>query len=222
MPPDPLLDAFWERGLILLGSRVKEEYALNTPIFIDLRHGLYDDLDLLHALGQALHRKIIELAGDSQREQQIVGIPDTATPLALAAALAARGTPCPLAYGQLRKKPAKYPGGRYGTSAYMGTCDPSREITLIDDVIASGGTKIWSTRFLRDAGLEVTRVLVVVDREQGGDLVVRDRGYPVHSLYRVSEVVSYYRERGMVDDYTARIALAHVAGKRTAPRPLGE
>ena len=214
MPPDPLLDAFWKRGLILLGSRVKEEYALNTPIFVDLRHGLYDDLDLLHALGQALHRKILELAGDSSREQQIVGIPDTATPLALAAALAARGTRHPLAYGQLRKKPAKYPGGRYGTSAYMGTCDRSREITLVDDVIASGNTKVWSTRFLRDAGLDVTRVLVVVDREQGGDLIVRDRGYPVHSLYRVSDVVSYYRERGMVDDQTARIALAHVDSKR--------
>lgn len=218
MSPDPLLDAFWDRGLILLGSRVREEYALNTPIFIDLRHGLYDDLDLLHALGQALHRKIIELAGDSRRVQQIVGIPDTATPLALAAAMAARGTARPLAYGQLRKKPAKYPGGRFGTSAYMGTPDPRREITLIDDVIASGGTKIWSTRYLRDVGLEVARVLVVVDREQGGDLVVREKGYPVHSLYRITDVVSYYRERRMVDEQTARIALAHVRGKRSAPR----
>ncbi len=221
MSPDPLLDAFWERGLILFGSRVREEYALNTPIFIDLRHGLYDDLDLLHALGKALHRKIIQLAGDSRCVQQIVGIPDTATPLALAAALAARGTARPLAYGQLRKKPARYPGGRFGTSAYMGTCDASREITLVDDVIASGGTKIWSARFLRDAGLEVSRVLVVVDREQGGDLVVRAKGCPVHSLYRITEVVSYYRERKMVDDRTARIALAHVAGKRLAPGAAG-
>ena len=214
MSPDPILDALWERGLILLGRRVREEYALKTPIFIDLRHGLYDDLGLLHKLGAALHRKIFELAGASAGPQQIVGIPDTATPLALAAALAARETDQPLAYGQLRKKPAKYPGGRSGTSAYMGTCDPAREITLVDDVIASGGTKIWSARFLRDAGLQVTRVLVVLDREQGGDRVVREMGYPVHSLYRVSEVVSYYRAREMVDAETARAALAHVARKR--------
>ena len=217
MSPDPLLDAFWERSLILLGSRVREEYALNTPIFIDLRHGLYDDLDLLHSLGRAIHRKIIELAGNSARVQQIVGIPDTATPLALAAALASRGTERPLAYGQLRKKPAAYPGGRSGTSAYMGVCDPGREITLLDDVIASGGTKIWSTSFLRDAGLEVNRILVVVDREQGGHLPLVERGYPVHSLYRVSEVVEYYRRRKMVDESTARAALAHVARKRHHP-----
>ena len=216
MTPDPLLDAFWQRGLILLGSRVREEYALNTPIFIDLRHGLYDDLDLLCDLGRALHRKITELAGGSGRPQQIVGIPDTATPLALAAALVARGTESPLAYGQLRKKPAAYPGGHAGTSAYMGTSDRRREITLVDDVIASGATKIWSTRYLHEAGLSVSRILVVVDREQGGDRVLQDQGYPVHSLYRISDVIAYYLERGTIDVETARLALAHIGRKHPA------
>ena len=45
MHADPILDAFWRRGLILLGDRVRQEYGLNTPIFIDLRHGLYDGAD---------------------------------------------------------------------------------------------------------------------------------------------------------------------------------
>ena len=218
MTPDPILDAFWQRGLILLGERVREQYALNTPIFIDLRHSLYDDLDLLWQLGTALHAKIVELAADSDKLQQVVGIPDTATPLALAAAFSSRATPHPLAYGQLRKKPAAYPGGKAGTSAYMGTCDPRREITLLDDVIASGATKIWSARFLREAGLAVRRVLVVVDREQGGDRVLREQGIAVHSLYRISDVVKYYRERGTVDGETARLALAHVDGKRPSKR----
>lgn len=218
MTPDPILDAFWQRGLILLGERVREQYALNTPIFIDLRHSLYDDLDLLWQLGTALHAKIVELAAGSDKLQQVVGIPDTATPLALAAAFASRSTPHPLAYGQLRKKPAAYPGGKAGSSAYMGTCDPRREITLLDDVIASGSTKIWSARFLREAGLAVQRVLVVVDREQGGDRVLREQGIAVHSLYRISDVVKYYRERGTVDGETARLALAHVDGKRPSKR----
>ena len=209
-PPDLLLDAFWERGLILLGNRVHDEYALKTPIFIDLRHGLYDDLDLLHELGHALHRKICELAGNSTKRQQIVGIPDTATPLALAAALASRGTDRPLSYGQLRKQPAAYPGGHSGTSAYMGVCDAQREITLVDDVIASGATKIWSTRYLRDAGLDVNRILVVVDRQQGGDRPLREQGYPVHSLYRIRDVISYYRACGMVDGRAASEAITHI------------
>ena len=213
MQADPILDAFWRRGLILLGDRVRQEYGLRTPIFIDLRHGLYDDIDLLYALGEALHDKIFDLAGDSIRPQQVVGIPDTATPLALAAALASRGTNQPLAYGQLRKQRAAYPGGHYGSSAYMGTCNTDREITLVDDVIASGATKVWSTAYLREAGLEVARILVVVDREQGGDHGLREEGYPVHSLYRISDVISYYLERDMVDEESARAALGHVRRK---------
>ncbi|NJM30996.1 MAG: DMT family transporter, partial [Rhizobiales bacterium] len=49
-------------GLILFGDRVREEYALHTPIFIDLRHKLYEHLETLSALGGALHRRIVELA----------------------------------------------------------------------------------------------------------------------------------------------------------------
>ena len=58
---DPLLEQFWDKGLVLLGDRVREEYALHTPIFIDLRHKLYDDLNVLSSLGQALHRKLVSI-----------------------------------------------------------------------------------------------------------------------------------------------------------------
>ena len=57
---DPLLDAFWDEGLVLFGERVVEEYALQTPIFIDLRHRLYDNLETLSALGRKLHERIVE------------------------------------------------------------------------------------------------------------------------------------------------------------------
>ena len=190
-----------------MGERVEEEYALHTPIFINLRQRLYDDLDLLNSLGVALHRKVSQLAAGSEKQQQVVGIPDSATPLALAAALASRSTAEGLLYGQLRKQPAAYPGGQSGTSAYMGVCDPSREITLIDDVIASGKTKLWSIEFLREAGLDVARILVVVDREQGGDRILRERGYQVHSLYKIRDVIAYYLATGRVDDITAQKAL---------------
>ena len=41
--PDELLESFWEKGLVLFGERVRQEYGLATPVFIDLRHKLYDD-----------------------------------------------------------------------------------------------------------------------------------------------------------------------------------
>lgn len=114
VPADPLLDALWNKGLILIGERVRREYALRTPIFIDLRHKLYDDLDLLGLLGAALHGELVRIlgadSGPAIARQQVIGIPDTATPIALSLALQSQQTALPVAYGQLRKKPATYPG----------------------------------------------------------------------------------------------------------------
>jgi orotate phosphoribosyltransferase len=215
---DPLLERFWDKGLVLLGDRVREEYALHTPIFIDLRHKLYDDLDVLSSLGQALHRKLVSIleadADASTLSQQVIGIPDTATPLALSTAIASRTTARPVSYGQMRKKPAAYPGGRSGVSSYMGTKDDTREITLIDDVMASGRTKLWAIGELNKEGLEVARVLVVVDREQGGETVVNGRAYPLHSLYTISQVIHYYAATGKVDPETTEKALDHVRSRR--------
>lgn len=210
---DSLLDAFWEEGLVLFGDRVVEEYAMKTPIFIDLRHRLYDNLETLSALGRKLHERIVEVASP-QRPQQVIGIPDTATPLALAAAFASRHTDRPISYGQLRKKPAHYPGGRSGVSAYMGINDPEREITLIDDVMASGDTKLWSIQELAKDDMKIARILVVVDREQGGDEILADLGYPVHALYRVSRLIDYYAADGRIDRETAEHAREHCSKRR--------
>ena len=114
----------------------------------------------------------------------------------------------------MRKKPAAYPGGRSGVSTYMGSIDSAREITLIDDVMASGRSKLWAIEELKKDGLEVKRVLVVVDREQGGEKVLEEIGCPVYSLYRISELIHYFASQGKLDPETARAALEHIRSKR--------
>ena len=216
--PDDLLERFWEKGLVLFGQRVQQEYGLATPVFIDLRHKLYDDLAVLAALGQALHERLISIVAAEpdarSKPQQVIGIPDTATPLALATALGSRSSSSPVTYGQMRKKPAAYPGGRSGLSAYMGSIHEAREITLIDDVMASGRSKLWAIEELKKDGLAVKRVLVVVDREQGGEKGLEEIGCPVYSLYRISGVIDYFASRGKLDADTARAALEHIRSKR--------
>lgn len=212
---DELLEAIWRAGLVLLGKQVREQYALATPIFIDLRHKLYEDVALIEHLGRALHRKIAEIVGrPAPRPQQVLGIPDTATPLALAAATASLGTGVPLLYGQLRKKPAAYPGGVAGVSAFMGTYQEGREVTLIDDVMASGRSKLWAIEELAKDRIPVTRIVVVVDREQGGDEILAARGYPVHSLFTITQVLDYFVRTGKVDAAAAREALDHLRAKQ--------
>jgi len=211
---DELLEAIWRAGLILLGSKVREEYGLATPIFIDLRHRLYEDVALLRMLGGALHRKVWEIAGPSAGPQQVIGIPDTATPLALAAAMASLDTGQPLVYGQLRKRPAAYPGGQAGSSAFMGCHQQAREVTLVDDVMASGQSKRKAIEALSQDGIRVARILVVVDRDQGGAEILAAEGYPTFSLYTIRQVLDYYVQAGKLPAEVARDALDHLQSKQ--------
>jgi orotate phosphoribosyltransferase len=146
--------------------------------------------------------------------QPVIGIPDTATPLALAAAAASRRGSTKLFYGQLRKEPAQYPGGRSGVSSYMGVVDPSREITLIDDVMASGKTKLHCIDQLNQSGLRVARILVVVDREQGGAQILENQGYPVYALYKASRLIDYFLQSGRITPAEAQSALEFLRRKQ--------
>jgi uridine monophosphate synthetase len=96
----------------------------------------------------------------------------------------------------------------------MGTKHADREITLIDDVMASGRTKLWAIDELKKDGLAVARVLVVVDREQGGDAILAERACPCHSLFKISELVSYYQASGKIDAQAAQSALEHLKSKQ--------
>ena len=80
--------------------------------------------------------------------------------------------------------------------------------------MASGKTKTRSIAQLAEDGLQVTRILVVVDREQGGDEILEGQGYPVHRLYRASELVRYFARTGRIDEQTALRAIEFLEDKR--------
>lgn len=62
-------------------------------------------------------------------------------------------------------------------------------IVLIDDVIATGGSKTDAIKPLENEGLIVKDIVVLVDREQGGKEDIIAKGYNLHSVYKVSEIL---------------------------------
>ena len=82
-----LLKELLRAGAVLTGDAVRARFGLNSPIYFDLRENLYARPSLLWKVGGEFARKISELTRNSQTPQCVVGVPDTATPLALAAAL---------------------------------------------------------------------------------------------------------------------------------------
>ena len=86
----------------------------------------------------------------------------------------------------------KEPKG-YGTQAFIeGPTHPiGSVVTLLEDVITTGGSALKAVKILRDAGYVVTRVVCIVDRQEDGeaDKLFKDNNIQLVSLYTLDDVV---------------------------------
>ena len=82
----------------------------------------------------------------------------------------------------------KEPKG-YGTAKQLeGRYEPGERVTVIEDVVTTGGDSLRSVQALRDAGLEVIHLVVVLDRGEGGEDNIKNAGIPYAPLFRVQEL----------------------------------
>ena len=182
---------------VLIGDVVRERFGLHSPIYFDLREALYSRPELLWKVAREFVEKICELTRANPVPQCVVGIPDTATPLALAAALYAwqNQTRPEICYALLRKEGKTYPG--LPTRYWIGAKEPDRcEYNLIDDVLASGLTKRAAAARMQKENVPVRRIIVLFDRQQGDGL--GSEGFDVHGIFPVPEVLDYYLEQKLI------------------------
>src|ERR1700682_1883281 len=82
----------------------------------------------------------------------------------------------------------KEPKG-YGTSKQVeGHLAPGAKVTVIEDVVTTGGDSLRSAQVLRDAGAEVIHLVVVLDRGEGGEENIAGAGIPYSPLFRVQDL----------------------------------
>jgi orotate phosphoribosyltransferase len=82
----------------------------------------------------------------------------------------------------------KEPKG-YGTSKQIeGLFDPGDRMTVIEDVVTTGGDSLRSAQVLRDAGANVIHLIVVLDRGEGGEENIRNAGIPYTPLFRIHDL----------------------------------
>ena len=82
----------------------------------------------------------------------------------------------------------KEPKG-YGTGKQLeGRFEPGERITVIEDVVTTGGDSLRSVQVLRDAGLEVIHLVVVLDRGEGGEASIREARIPYTPLFRIQDL----------------------------------
>ena len=84
----------------------------------------------------------------------------------------------------------------HGTGAWLeGPLPPAgARVTVLEDVVTTGGSSIQAVNQLKQAGYVVARVVTIVDREEGGQQAMEAAGLELVSLFKLSEIAARAKE----------------------------
>ena len=194
-----LIHKLYEIGAIKFGSFTLKS-GIVSPIYIDLRITISDP-QLLVSIGKAM----LDLVRD-RSFQLVCGVPYTALPIATAMSIQQN---IPMI---LRRKEKK----EYGTGKLIeGIFSRGQKCLVVEDVITSGKSIFETIAPLKEEGLAVEDIVVLVDREQGGAKALADQGYRLHAVCTITSVVNVLLEERKINAATAASVLDFIQKNQT-------
>src|SRR5579859_2608405 len=161
---------------IVKTSYLKGDFVLRSG----KRSNRYFDKFLFETDPALLKRLGAQLAALVPAETQRLAAPELGAVLLGGAVSMETGLPLVL----VRKEPKGY-----GTAKQLeGRVMPGERVTVIEDVVTTGGDSLRSAQVLQDAGLEVIHLVVVLDRGEGGEENIRGAGIPYSPLFRIQDL----------------------------------
>jgi orotate phosphoribosyltransferase len=161
---------------LVRASYLKGDFVLRSG----KRSNRYFDKFLFETDPALLRRLGKQLAMLVPKETQRLAAPELGAVLLGGAVSMEAGLPLVL----VRKEPKGY-----GTSKQIeGRFEPGDRVTVIEDVVTTGGDSLRSAQVLRDAGVEVIHLVVVLDRGEGGEDNIQAAGIPYSPLFRIADL----------------------------------
>ena len=156
-----------------------------SPIYIDLRR-LTSFPDKLYEVASAYIGILKKMEFD-----HLVGIPYAGLPIATAIGLQGNWS---VIYPRKESKD-------YGTKATLeGVFKRGDRVVMIDDLITTGESKNEVIIKLKNEGLRVDRVVVLVDRRKSKDIKKGNAEYSISSVLNIWEVLKIFEDAGIVSD----------------------
>ncbi|TLZ55581.1 MAG: orotate phosphoribosyltransferase, partial [Methanobacteriota archaeon] len=143
-----------------------------SPYYIDIKKAVTRP-EILRAIGRGI-------AKYAHRADRIAGVELGAVPIAAVVALET-GKP----YVMVRKERKDH-----GTSKdYEGDLVAGDRLLFVEDVVTTGGTLMKAVERMRAAGADVSEVVAVVDREEGGKEALAAIGVTLRALVTAAELM---------------------------------
>lgn len=160
------------------GQPFKLASGRESPFYVDCRPVTHS-AEGLALIGEIFYDLIKDLD-----VQGIGGLTMGADPIAHAAALISYQKGKPVNAFSVRKATKEHGAG----GLVVGDVRPGDKVVIVEDVVTTGGSALKAIQAARDFGLEVVKVLVLVDREEGGRQTLEAASAGVESVFTLSEL----------------------------------
>jgi len=164
-----------KRGQFTLASGKQSKY------YIDARLTTMspDGLSLIGQLG------LFKLRQSGWRVDSVGGLTLGADPISYAISYASAQSARPVRAFTVRKEPKTHGTGK----TIEGPFRKNDRVAVIEDVITTGGSALRAIEAVRAENGNVSGVLALVDREEGGRQAIEATGIPVISMMTASQII---------------------------------
>jgi len=154
--------------------------GIQSDTYIDMRSVISTPsllIDISYQLG-----KLLGKLSDSTENKTLCGVPLGGLPYAVC-----MSTIYNIPSILLRDKQKKY-GMKNIIEGLQNNQNSEINCILVEDIITTGSSILSSIKKLEDNGINISNILVIVDREEGGFNLIKNMGYDIQSLFKLSDL----------------------------------
>ncbi len=196
-------------GILLIKNNAIKfgDYILSSgkksPYYVDLRQTISSPITM-DWIGNSLTRIIVNEIG-SDRIDKILGVPTAGVPFAT---VVSQKLGIPLIYYRQARK-------EHGVRKKIeGLLERNDRVLVIDDLITTGESVIESAEVVRDQGGVVNELVVLLDREQGGQESLRSARIEPHVLFKISDEMAWLHSVGLIEDRVFETLRSYIEEER--------
>lgn len=119
--------------------------------------------------------------------------------------------------GYLTKKPVGYVRAErkdHGTGKLLEGSLRGLNVLVVDDVVTTGSTLTRAYSILSEEGVKVIAFSVILDREEGAEVVVNQLGIPLIPLIKASQVFTTLKELKVINESTYESVINYLRGSK--------
>jgi orotate phosphoribosyltransferase/uridine monophosphate synthetase len=195
-----LADALWQLGAIEFGDFTLGHTAVGSPVYLNVRK-LISHPTALERAARIMDEEVRTL--QSMRHPQMA-------PFELVAGVPLGGLHIATAFSLIAKQPLIYIHPSRSGKLIEGNYEPEQTAMIIDDLITGGGSVIQTADKLAEAGLAVKDAFVLVDRMEGGQERLADRGIRLHRVLTLRVILNYLASAGAISEVWYRRSLDYL------------